>query len=1175
MVILFALVFSLFRAVIPYITDYGDDIEQLLTAQLGMPVEIGMVDADISWLIPSIKLLDVSIYDEKRTRHFLYFREISISLNWSETIANLQPALGDIYVSGMNLQIERDRDGKFLIQGMKIPASNGDDVNASGQMMSLFDDSSIYLVDSSIHWFDHINNSQRLGFTKLNITMLNNGGSHRISIETDLPASYGRHLKVITDFEGRIDQPELWKGRAYVALDNFQLDAWLNDYWEFVEFPGAGEVTANAWLSFDQFSIQSVTGQFEADDLVLYHFGDELQSWKLDHVSFKAKWSDTEKVTSIDVRDLYLQRKGKQWKQKSAVLLSFDENNRVNLKTDYVRLEDLLYIFTAVDVVSNQSSFDAVDMVDISSVKGDLYDVSVSFDPDDLESITTDAYFEDLGYLSTSKIPSVHGLDGYIHQQAYQGVLNLVSEDVALEFNGLFRNSLLLNYIESEIRIAQKDNGLHIESDYIFAQTPHISTYTKLHVEVPNEGATFLNIVSQLRDGDGAFTGLYLPAGIMSKDTVNWLDHAIVRADIPDGGFLFYGETADFPFKQGEGVMEVLFDIEDARLEYLPGWPAITGLQSSVLFYNSSFSMKNATGYMYGADLTRTNIAIDDMNDAHLSIDGDIVSPLSDLLLFVRNSPLKESLGPFVAGLKGRGKSSLKLDLQIPLSSDDVTKVLGELEFKNNEILLPDQGYLLSSVNGQMTFTESFLRSENLQATMDDHEVTIDIRPETTGNKTYTHISASGYLPVKTVLSPVPVLKSYLDGKASWDVNIDLLGASNKGPLANIQVSSDLKGVASSLPVPFSKAEDTALPVKLSMDIMPDDSLNLMLNYHDLASLDARYAKQLWSMGLKSSELRGKIQFSAESFQDNPVNLKIDYLNLSAYMQDDTDLEKTSFKPMDLPVVSLQAGEIIWKKTSFKNINLKTHKTHSGLVVDNISFDVPNIHLTGKGSWLSSWRIPNRTEFDFSLSSKDLGRGLSTLGISKSIKDTKGSGHFKWAWNDAPYNFSWDKLEGSSTLNLKDGRLVDFEPGAGRILGILNFETLLSLDFGKQVSGGFAFDKMRGSFRFSEGDVFTDDFSIKGKVADIAMKGRVGLAKEDYDQVVTVTPGVGSTLSVIGTVAGGATIGAAILFFQKILGLDKIAEYKYSVTGSWENPRVKLLSAPEKQVVTEEYDDDF
>jgi len=161
-------------------------------------------------------------------------------------------------------------------------------------------------------------------------------------------------------------------------------------------------------------------------------------------------------------------------------------------------------------------------------------------------------------------------------------------------------------------------------------------------------------------------------------------------------------------------------------------------------------------------------------------------------------------------------------------------------------------------------------------------------------------------------------------------------------------------------------------------------------------------------------------------------------------------------------------------------------------------------------------------------------------------------------------------------LHLKDGKLVDIKPGAARILGIFNFETLFSLDFGKQVSGGFAFDEMKGVFSFSNGNAYTDDFKIEGKVAEINMAGRIGLTAEDYEQTITVTPGVGSTLSVIGTLAAGAPVGAAILLFQKVFGLDNIAEYKYSVTGSWNDPKVKLLSAPEQEKKYEEVrEDDF
>ena len=316
-VIFSALVFSIFRAIIPYITDYGEDIERELSAQLGMPVEIGMIDADISWLVPRLKFLDVSIYDVKHKKHFLHFSEISISLNWSETIKNMRPELGDIFVFGMDLQIERNHKGEFLVQGIELSRSNEAEASAPERVMGLFAESSLYLVDSTIHWLDQMNNSQRLDFTEVNLTMINSEPGHKVSIDMDLPAAYGHHLQVMADFEGDINNLHSWQGQAYFAGKNLQLDAWLNDYWELIEFPGAGQLTADAWVSFNGFSIETVSLNLQAEDLVLYHLDDDVQAWRLDHIAALMKWRHTDDGMIIDIRDLDIQRNHEKWVKKS------------------------------------------------------------------------------------------------------------------------------------------------------------------------------------------------------------------------------------------------------------------------------------------------------------------------------------------------------------------------------------------------------------------------------------------------------------------------------------------------------------------------------------------------------------------------------------------------------------------------------------------------------------------------------------------------------------------------------------------------------------------------------------------------------------------------------------------------------------------------------------------
>ncbi|MDH5766320.1 MAG: hypothetical protein OEZ38_09930, partial [Gammaproteobacteria bacterium] len=289
-VIFSALIFTLLRASIPYLTNYGEDFEKVLSEQLGLPVEIAMVDADISWLVPRLKLLDVSVYDKDHEKHLMHFREISISLNWIDTIRNLSLELGDVFVFGMDIQVERNEQGVFLVQGIKIEKSDSSDSSVD-EINSFFSKTSLYIVDSAVRWIDRSSNLQEIVLTNLNLTMINSGSDHEISIDMDLPDSYGRHLKIISEFEGDITRPELWQGELYVSAINLRLNNWLNDYWELVDFPGSGQLSMDAWVDFKDFSVHKATASLKCNDLVLYYLGEDVESWALDHISMKFQWS--------------------------------------------------------------------------------------------------------------------------------------------------------------------------------------------------------------------------------------------------------------------------------------------------------------------------------------------------------------------------------------------------------------------------------------------------------------------------------------------------------------------------------------------------------------------------------------------------------------------------------------------------------------------------------------------------------------------------------------------------------------------------------------------------------------------------------------------------------------------------------------------------------------------
>jgi uncharacterized protein YhdP len=146
---------------------------------------------------------------------------------------------------------------------------------------------------------------------------------------------------------------------------------------------------------------------------------------------------------------------------------------------------------------------------------------------------------------------------------------------------------------------------------------------------------------------------------------------------------------------------------------------------------------------------------------------------------------------------------------------------------------------------------------------------------------------------------------------------------------------------------------------------------------------------------------------------------------------------------------------------------------------------------------------------------------------------------------------------------------LDIDPGSGRLFGLLSLQTLprrLSLDFNDLFKKGFTFDGIDGVFELDHGNAYTNSLLMNGPSARIDISGRTGLADQDYDQRVTVTPALSNTIPVASALFGPAGIGVGAVFFlgQKMFKsipehIDKFLSREYSITGGWEQPVIERI----------------
>jgi uncharacterized protein (TIGR02099 family) len=268
--------------------------------------------------------------------------------------------------------------------------------------------------------------------------------------------------------------------------------------------------------------------------------------------------------------------------------------------------------------------------------------------------------------------------------------------------------------------------------------------------------------------------------------------------------------------------------------------------------------------------------------------------------------------------------------------------------------------------------------------------------------------------------------------------------------------------------------------------------------------------------------------------------------------------------PASIPALSIDVDDLRLGEARLGDARLRSRPTPSGMRLDQFTARGRAHRLDASGEWTGRGAA-SHTRLHASVTSDDFGTLLAGLGLSGRVAGGKGDASLEAAWPGSPAEFAIGGLEGTLAVNARDGRLLEVEPGAGRVLGLLSLAELprrLTLDFRDFFSKGFAFNRLRGNVRFGGGEARSDDLAIRGPAADIDIRGIADLRRQTFDQTVEVRPKSGNLLTAVGALAGGpvgAAIGAAAnAVLKKPLG--QIGAKTYRVTGPWKEPKVEVMS---------------
>jgi uncharacterized protein (TIGR02099 family) len=328
---------------------------------------------------------------------------------------------------------------------------------------------------------------------------------------------------------------------------------------------------------------------------------------------------------------------------------------------------------------------------------------------------------------------------------------------------------------------------------------------------------------------------------------------------------------------------------------------------------------------------------------------------------------------------------------------------------------------------------------------------------------------------------------------------------------------------------------------------------------------------QGWRTQFRSDETKGSLYFPSDLSSEIPLDIQLDKVSLNFPEQSDAQVKDKQAMTL-WPSMNLSVDALTINGMNLGTVKLNTIRSETSYEITQGQLSSPHYEANIKRGVWQQTTAGEQTQIELETQSDDLSSFLTSLGYVNAINADDVELKLSLAWPDSPININYSDLHGQIDLSVGSGQLTEIEPGAaGRIFGLLSVTAIprrLILDFSDLFGKGFNFNSIKGHFDVADGFATTNDMKLNAESAVIEMTGPINFVDKRYDQQVTVTPNVSSTLPLAGAVAGGPVglgVGAAILLFDKLADnlFDKnivnLISYKYHLTGPWSDPQLSVI----------------
>jgi uncharacterized protein (TIGR02099 family) len=799
------------------IDSYKTDLSARVSERMGAPVKVGHIRANMRGYNPELVLKDIKILSVvANEKPAIQLKEIRMGINLLDMLVN-RDRLASAWVTlvGAKLSVKRKGDGSFAIVGLKA---------SDEQPLWLLQGRKYEVLQSEVTWQDEKKHGRPLKFEAVDLAIINNDQQHRLNVLMQLPKKFGKTLTVSMNLTGNVFKPSAVDGSVFIDGKNLNLAEWVTADLpaSMIIHSGAGNV--RLWSEVQHSQAVSITGDVQLHQLHLSR--QDKGVFPVKQLDTRFRWTLADSQWQLDVPRFLLETSDKKWPAAAfSVSVNRTKDNLLHNFGLFVEQVDLQEASSVLQFFAPLPKEAAV-LLAQAQPKGSLEHLSLFADLDQ-NHFAVNGKFANINIAATAAIPGIENLSGQLKGSDQQGEISLATQDAQMTSQGLFRDALLIKKLNGTVTWQQTPDDWILASSMIELDSPDIQTKNKLLLKIPKtDGQIFMDLQTAFAGDDISKAKLYLPAGIMDKPVVDWLDNAFIRGRVPKGGMLFYGNLNDFPFTGGQGVFETLFEVDQMELSYHPEWPHLTDLGGEVLFLNNGLQIDLHKGESNKVKINQAKVTIPALGESeHLLVQGKLETGILPGLEFLQKTPLHASIDKLLGAIEPQGDTSVTLDLKLPLADGATAKVDGVAQLNKARLTVKSPALSVSKIDGLLKFNELGVYSEAINAAALGQPIQINVK----SSDSQTTVNVAGRTGISDLQKQFKLPEwQFAEGTADYQLKLQL-PYNDSSP--ELLVESKLAGVALNLPGALAKTREQQRPLSLTFNLTDKALLPISLNY--------------------------------------------------------------------------------------------------------------------------------------------------------------------------------------------------------------------------------------------------------------------------------------------------------------------------------------------------------